>query len=319
MAGRRRERSGPLSRARGLLGSVKRHIRSLRRVIYSGIAAHPAARPHRNWLAENRRLIAATVKEIQELAGGTHHLPAVGPDPSAPVLRVVALANAFLDHVDSRFDEERFVAFLQGAQEVGDLTLGEIWATRPALQLALIERIIATITTGTTGGGEIPVLISSLRALADARWKGVFAQVNVVDRVLARDPAGAYDRMDDDSQQYYRQRGVGAGGTERPVRTGIAEEAVVLAVRVGPRRRHQPRGRATLPRRLLSRRSRRAGIARPCRLPLHVAAVGHRPRLRAADTLLSRRDRDHDGGDPPDRAVRDRLLGSRARSLRPSC
>ena len=79
------------------------------------------------------------------------------------------------------------MAFLQGAQEVRDLTLGEIWATRPALQLALIERIIATITTG---GGEIPVLISSLRALADARWKRVFAQVNVVDRVLASDPAG---------------------------------------------------------------------------------------------------------------------------------
>ena len=147
-------------------------------MIYSGVAAHPAARPHRNWLAENGRLIAATVKEIQDLAGCTHHLPAVGPDPSAPVLRVCALADAFLDHVDSRFDEDRFVAFLQGAQEVSDLTLGEIWATRPALQLALIERIIATITTG---GGEIPVLISSLRALADARWKGVFAQVNVVD------------------------------------------------------------------------------------------------------------------------------------------
>ena len=129
VAVRRRERSGPLSRGRGFVGSVKRHIRSLRRVIYSGIAAHPAPRPHRHWLAENGRLIAATVKETAELAGGTRTLPAVGPDPSAAVLRVVALANAFLDHVDSRFDEERFVAFLQGAQEVGDLTLGEIWAT----------------------------------------------------------------------------------------------------------------------------------------------------------------------------------------------
>jgi len=209
-----------------MLGAVRRHIRSLRRVIYSGIAAHPAARPHRDWLAENGRLIAATVKELQELARGAQHLPAVGADPSAPVLRVVALANAFLDHVDSRFDEECFVAFLQGAQDVGDLTLGEIWAARPALQLALIERIIATITTGS---GEIPVLIGSLRALADARWKRVFAQVNIVDRVLARDPAGAYDRMDDDSQQYYRsavsQLAELSGRSERD----IAEQAVVLA------------------------------------------------------------------------------------------
>jgi cyclic beta-1,2-glucan synthetase len=164
-------------------------------LIYSGVSAHPAVRPHRNWLAQNGRLIAATVKEIQDLAGGTRHLPAVGgSDSSASVLRVCALADAFLEHVDSRFDEDRFVAFLKGVQEISDLTLGEIWATRPALQLALIERIIATITTG---GGEIPVLISSLRALADARWKGIFALVNVVDRVLTRDPAGTYDRMDD--------------------------------------------------------------------------------------------------------------------------
>jgi cyclic beta-1,2-glucan synthetase len=209
-----------------ILGSVKRHIRSLRRDIYSGIAAHPAARPHRHWLAENRRLIAAAVKESQELAGGTHHLPAVAPNRSAPVLRVVALANAFLDYVDSRFDTDRFVAFIHGAQDVRDLTLGEIWAIRPALQLGLIERIIATVTTGT---GDIPLLIGSLRALADARWNKVFAQVNVVDRVLARDPAAAYDRMDDDSQQYYRsvvsELAERSGRSER----NIAEEAVALA------------------------------------------------------------------------------------------
>jgi hypothetical protein len=217
---------GPAEPRAWLAGAIKRHTRSLRRVIYSGIAAHPAARPYRSWLAENGRLIAATAKEIQDLAGSTHHLPAVGPDPSAPVLRVCVLANAFLDHVDSRFDDDRFVAFLQGFQEVSDLTLGEIWAMRPALQLALIERVIATITTG---GGEIPVLISSLRALADARWKEVFAQVNVVDPVLASEPAGTYDRMDDDSRQYYR-RAVSelAERSDRSERE-IAEAAVVLA------------------------------------------------------------------------------------------
>jgi cyclic beta-1,2-glucan synthetase len=217
---------GPAEPRPWLAGDIKRHSRSLRRVIYSGVAGHPAARPYRSWLTENGRLIAATVKEIQGLAGDTRHLPAIGRDLSDPVLRVCALAEAFLDHADSRFDEDRFVAFLQGVQEVSDLTLGEIWATRPALQLALIERIIATITTG---GDEIPVLIGSLRALADARWKEVFAQVNVVDPVLAKDPAGAYDRMDDDSLEYYRcalsELAERSGRSERHV----AEEAVALA------------------------------------------------------------------------------------------
>ena len=133
------ETLGPAEPRAWLAGAIKQHTRSLRRVIYSGVAAHPTARPYRSWLAENGRLIAATVTEIQDLAGSTHHLPVVGSDPSAPVLRVCVLADAFLDHVHSRFDEDRFVAFLQGAQEVSDLTLGEISATRPALQLALIE------------------------------------------------------------------------------------------------------------------------------------------------------------------------------------
>ncbi len=282
------ETLGPAEARPWVAGAIKRHTRSLRRMIYSGVAAHPAVLKHRNWLAENGRQIAAAAKEIQDLAGSTHHLPAVGPDPSAPVLRVCALANAFLDHVDSRFDEDRFVAFLQGAQEVRDLTLGEIWATRPALQMVLIERIIATITTG---GDEIPVLISSLRALADARWKGVFARVNVVDRVLASDPAGWYDRMDDDSQEYYRhavsELAERSGRSEREV----AEEAVVLACesaraadtgRRAERRRHVgyylvDRGVSVLRARVRYRPTLRQSIIdRVCAqpTPFYLAAIG---------------------------------------------
>jgi hypothetical protein len=217
---------GPAEPQRWLEGEIKRHTGSLRQVLYSGVAAHPAVRPHRNWVAENGRLIVATVKEIQELADSAPHLPAVGSDTSAPALRVCALARAFLDHLDSRFDEERFIAFLEGVQTVSDLTLGEIWATRPALQLALIERIITAITTG---GGEIPGLISSLRTLADARWKSVFALVNVVDPVLADDPAETYGRMDDDSQQYYRRAVSALADRSSRSEREVAETAVALA------------------------------------------------------------------------------------------
>jgi cyclic beta-1,2-glucan glucanotransferase len=236
--------------------------------MYSGLAAHPAARPHRNWLAENARLIAATVKEIQELADHARHLPAVGPDPSRPVLRICVLAEAFLDHVDARFDEDRFVAFLQGAQEVDDLTLGEIWAARPALQLALIERTIATITTG---GAEIPALINSLRALADARWKSVFSQANVVDPVLAGDPVGTYARMDDDSLDHYRRAvselAEGSGRSEREV----AEEAVALAYESA---RTADAGRSAERRRHVGYYLVDGGV------PLLRARLGYRPTLR---------------------------------------
>jgi hypothetical protein len=258
---------GPAAPRPWLAGSIRRHTRSLRRLLYSGLAAHPAARPHRNWLAENGRLIAATVKEIQDLAGDARHLPAVAGERSTPVLRISALAEAFLDHADGRFDEDRFVAFLHGAQEVGDLTLGEIWSARSALQLALIERIIATITTG---GGEIPALIGSLRVLADARWKSIFTRVNAIDPILGRDPAATYGRMDDDSLDHYR-RAVSelaerSGRSERE----IAEEAVALAcesVRAGDTGRGAER-RCHVGYYLMDRG-----------LPLLRARVGYRPTL----------------------------------------
>ena len=97
--------------------------------------------------------------------------------------------------------EELFTAFLLGVQEQHELTMNEIWAARPALQLAILERIVTTLTDGF---GDIPVLVNSLREVAESRWKDVFAAVNVIDPVLARDPAGAAERMDEESQDQYR-------------------------------------------------------------------------------------------------------------------
>ena len=41
-----------------------------------------------------------------------------------------------------------FTAFLLGVQEQHELTMNEIWAARPALQLAILERIVTTLTDG---------------------------------------------------------------------------------------------------------------------------------------------------------------------------
>ena len=314
------ERSGPLSRAAWIAGvrqaahpiaaarDLLGHRRAPRRPAASQLARRErtADRRHRQGDPGARRRHALTFPPSAR---------SVGPCPRASA----ALANAFLDHVDSRFDEERFVAFLQGAQEVRDLTLGEIWAIRPALQLALIERIIATITTG--GGGDIPVLINSLRALADARWKDVFAQVNVVDRVLARRSRRARTTgwMTTRSDHYRRAVSELAERSGRSERD-IAEEAVALACESARSRRHQPRRPsgaamwATISSIAACRYCAPVSATAPT-----LRAVGHRPRLRAADTLLSRRDRDHDGGDPPRSCCTRSATRLTPRSLRPSC
>ena len=171
----------------GTAAVLRRRARSVKRAIYSGLPAHPSARPHRLWLTENARLIAAAVKDVQFPTGGAW-LPAVCRPSEECEARVSVLAHAFLDAAECRFDEELFTAFLLGVQEQHELTMNEIWAARPALQLAILERIVTTLTDGF---GDIPVLVNSLREVAESRWKDVFAAVNVIDPVLARDPAGA--------------------------------------------------------------------------------------------------------------------------------
>ena len=228
---------------KGIAGALRRRTRALRRQLAAGLAAHPGARPHRAWLVENGRLIAGTVKEIQELAGNTWLLPTIAGDDGSPVPRVCVIAQRYLEGAAWGFEQEAFTDYLRTLQEDGDLTLGEIWAARPALQLALAERLVLVVAT--TGGDQIPVLISSLRAVADAQWKEVFAAVNVVDPVLAADPAGAYSAMEEDSREQYRRMISELARHSRLSERQVARHAVALARsaqgaagRAAERRRH---------------------------------------------------------------------------------
>jgi cyclic beta-1,2-glucan synthetase len=211
----------------GTAAVLRRRARSVKRAIYSGLSAHPSARPHRRWLTENARLIAAAVKDVQKFPTGGAWLPAVCRPSEESEARVSALAHAFLDAAECRFDEELFTAFVLGVQEQHELTMNEIWAARPALQLAILERIVTTLTDGF---GDIPVLVNSLRAISESRWKDVFAAVNVIDPVLARDPAGAYERMDEESQDQYRNAISKLAERSERAEREVAEEAVGLAL-----------------------------------------------------------------------------------------
>lgn len=226
---------------RAAAATLRRRTRAVRDVMFRGVTAHPSARLYRAWLAENGRLIAGTVKELQQLADSSATLPLVSRD-GVLMPRVVALAEAYLADPDWGIGVEPLAAYLRGAQEVDDLALGEIWAFRSALQLALAERLVAAVTGG---GAEIPGVVNGLRALDDLRWKELFAAVNVVDRVLATDPARAYQRMDDDSRDLYRrvvsELARRSGRPEREVARqaiALANEATDAPGRASERRRH---------------------------------------------------------------------------------
>ena len=65
------------------------------------------------------------------------------------------------------------------------------------MELELIDRI----TEG--DAGQWPTLLTSLRRIGETSWREMFEALSAVNRMLARDPAGAYARMDFESRDRY--------------------------------------------------------------------------------------------------------------------
>ncbi|HMC58470.1 MAG TPA: glycosyltransferase family 2 protein, partial [Candidatus Solibacter sp.] len=130
------------------------------------------------------------------------------------------LARGYLETADQDFSEPEIAAFLEGYQETTQFDMDELWALKPALQLELIDRLTAAEPD------EWPVLVNSLRRLSETPWKELFEVVSHTHRVLARDPAGAYSRMDFESRERYRVALADMAKHSAFTETEIAERAI---------------------------------------------------------------------------------------------
>jgi cyclic beta-1,2-glucan synthetase len=177
------------------------------------------------WLVENARLIASAEREAREFVWTSREAPAVVTAGEVRP-RVSVLVEAYLGAAAGQFVEDEFIAFLQGVQETHDLLLGELWASRPALMLALLERVIAAAADADP---MLPDLVTSIRHTGETNWTELFLSVSVVDRVLAGDPAQAYTAMDKDSRDAYRHVVSYLARHSTRSERQVAEAAVALA------------------------------------------------------------------------------------------
>src|SRR5579871_494262 len=68
-------------------------------------------------LYDNLRLIRTAEREVREFFVGLRNSPLVRDASGGEIPRVVAIARAYLDHVQNRFTEENCAAFLDGFQD----------------------------------------------------------------------------------------------------------------------------------------------------------------------------------------------------------
>ena len=154
------------------------------------------------WLLENYRLVRTAQKETRPLPPSCREYRTAAIERSVERLPLpYVLADAYLSAGFDFVTEDGLIAFLRGFQEIHVLEMAELWALKPALQLALLERI--GVAAG-AGGVSLSVSLTSLRVVGECQWKELFESVSVVDSILSRDPAGAYSRMDYASRDYYR-------------------------------------------------------------------------------------------------------------------
>ncbi len=201
------------------------------RTLLARLAAQPR-QEYAAWVLDNLRLIDAAGKESRELDFSLHLFPVAIDAAGKRSPRIVLLASAYLGDTELHFEEAALAEYLDGFQCLSPLTMGEIWALRPALQRELLRLIEEQPPS------DWPALVPSLRRCSETSWKDLFGSVSHVDRILARDPVAAYREMDFESCDLYR-RAVGelakhSGHSE----TEVAEAAIGLAGRGSWRRAH---------------------------------------------------------------------------------
>ncbi len=175
----------------------------------------------RTWLRENQRLTRTALREVRDLHlefRDERHLQTGDSDPQ-PV--PTAIAADFLDAAMNRFTESGLEAFLAGFQTHTELEMGELWALKPGLQFAILDRLVA--------GHDVATLLTSLRYVGQSQWRDLFESVSLVDHTLREAPGSEYGDMDPESRDLYRTA-ISAIAKNAPAsELAIAREAIRLA------------------------------------------------------------------------------------------
>jgi cyclic beta-1,2-glucan synthetase len=178
------------------------------------------------WILDNHFVIRQTLRQISEdLPSGYYlQLPKLVNGPLAGYPRVYSLACQIILSSRAHLETDDILRFVMAYQSLAPLTMGEIWALPIMLRFGLIESLVLASgrITGTWKGDDHPLplldlstrisddevigaAIISLRTLAVQDWQEFFESLSLVDRILSKDPAGVYERMDFQTRDRYRK------------------------------------------------------------------------------------------------------------------
>ncbi len=172
------------------------------------------------WSSDELGLLESVLKETKDSLTKARMLPQVEIAGAQRVPRAYAAGEAFLRAVKNEIAIEPLVTFLRRAQDHFPFRMAELWSLKAFMELALLEQMAerleysesglhvrtdGTIRATQAGEPDTSALIRSMRRLGGLDWQTVFEEVSVTETILRRDPIGAYQRMDPETRDAYRE------------------------------------------------------------------------------------------------------------------
>ena len=195
---------------------LRRHVRGLL------VSDHEPRSAAAAWILDNHAFVQAQIREVRRSLPASYlrKLPKVDHGPYAGELRIYRLAADLVAGSTGVIDARAIGIFAQTLQSDSSLRLAELWAFGSMVKLAIIQRLCSAFAQEPV----VSIAISSLRALESVSWRDFVESVSSAEKVLRRDPARVYSRMDFSTRDQYRHK------IERLARrSGRSEEEVAQA------------------------------------------------------------------------------------------
>lgn len=205
-----------------------------------------AAGPWIDWYIDNEYLIRRVLKMLRRdlSVAFVAHLPRLVSGPATGLPRVQDMARMVLDLSELKFDENVLEVLVLEQKDSAPLNTAELWAFPLFLRYQAIKYIqetvhrrIAELKSRSQNEGMVDTdrrdvvadCVQSLHRLQRTSWQNFFERTSQVERLLRKDPAGAYRWMDFNTRDRYRTRVEQLSRRSQLDELGVARCALELA------------------------------------------------------------------------------------------
>ncbi|SDZ81101.1 cyclic beta-1,2-glucan synthetase [Microbulbifer marinus] len=240
---------------RSHLHSIENHFREIYRHLARRVEAGDRGSRGEEWLLDNRHIVQEALELVRESLPRhfLRQLPTIQAEGDRSDLRARALATVLVSDMAQPLDIGLVSELVDRYQSEVVLTTGELWALPAFLRLGLLDQLVdsakdilateqepASDEESNAGDVGIASAIISLRELRSHDWRDFVEALSRVEDTLRQDPADAYDKMDFDSRNTYRDVIEEVARSSGKTEIDVARRAVELASAhtSGDRRRH---------------------------------------------------------------------------------